>query len=163
MLVATVAFGMRVDRPMWAWCCTWSSRRAPRVICRNQAEPAVMASRRRCCCFIPMAIAAAAWAVRQGRDGAASQLRRMESVAEGPDCRHRPCCWQWVRWRNPAVVVIAAKPVVIQGQQLAQLCCALQQAEEGLEAADLAADLADDAHPAPLWRWALRRWWKRSW
>ena len=48
--------------------------------------------------------------------------------------------------------------LIQDGQQLAEpLLRALQQAEEGLEAADLAADLADEAHPAPLWRWALRR------
>ena len=161
VLVATVAFGMGVDRPDVGLVLHLELPASPEGYLQESGragrdgQPAEVLL-----LYSDGDRSSLAWAVRQGRDGAASQLRRMESIAEGPDCRQQALLLAVGEMAEPCGCCDRCQePVVIQdGQQLAQpLLRALQQAEEGLEAADLAADLADDAHPAPLWRWALRR------
>ena len=110
VLVATVAFGMGVDRPDVGLVLHLELPASPRAICRNRAERAVTASRLRCCCSIPMAIAAA-WPGRcakaaMARPASCGGWNRLRKV---PIAASRPCCWRLVRWLNPAVVVTAAK------------------------------------------------------
>ena len=144
VLVATVAFGMGVDRPDVGLVLHLELPASPEGYLQESGragrdgQPAEVLL-----LYSDGDRSSLAWAVRQGRDGAASQLRRMESIAEGPDCRQQALLLAVGEMAEPCGCCDRCEePVLIQdGQQLAEpLLRALQQAEEGLEAADLAAD-----------------------
>jgi ATP-dependent DNA helicase RecQ len=161
VLVATVAFGMGVDRPDVGLVLHLELPASPEGYLQESGragrdgQPAEVLL-----LYSDGDRSSLAWAVRKGREGAAVQLRRMESIAEGPGCRQQALLLAVGEMAEPCGSCDRClEPVLMQdGQQVARpLLRALEQADEGLEAADLAADLADEAHPAPLWRWALRR------
>ena len=150
VLVATVAFGMGVDRPDVGLVLHLELPASPEGYLQESGragrdgEPAEVLL-----LYSDGDRSSLAWAVRQGRDGAASQLRRMESIAEGLDCRQQALLLAVGEMAEPCGCCDRCQePVVIQdGQQLASRCCALfEHADDGLEAAELAAELADDAH-----------------
>ena len=90
VLVATVAFGRGVDRPDVGLVLHLELPASPEGYLQESGragrdgQPAEVLL-----LYSDGDRSSLAWAVRQGRDGAASQLRRMESIAEGPDCRQQ--------------------------------------------------------------------------
>ena len=127
---------------MWAWCAL-ELPASPEGYLQESGRAGVTVNQLVLLLYSDGDRSSLAWAVRQGRDGAASQLRRMESIAEGPDCRQQALLLAVGEMAEPCGCCDRCQdPVLIQdGQQLAQpLLNALAQAEEGLEAADLAAD-----------------------
>ena len=169
VLVATVAFGMGVDRPDVGLVLHLDLPSSPEGYLQESGragrdgEPAEVVM-----LYGDGDRGSLAWTIRASRDAseeqrgrqAQHQFRQMESVAEGAGCRQQALllavgelaepCGSCDRCLNPPLLQDAQADAI-------PLLEALAEASQGLEAADLAADLADEQTPAPLWRWALRR------
>ena len=169
VLVATVAFGMGVDRPDVGLVLHLDLPSSPEGYLQESGragrdgEPAEVVM-----LYGDGDRGSLAWTIRASRDAseeqrgrqAQHQFRLMESVAEGAGCRQQALllavgelaepCGSCDRCLNPPLLQDAQADAI-------PLLEALAEASQGLEAADLAADLADEQTPAPLWRWRLRR------
>lgn len=169
VLVATVAFGMGVDRPDVGLVLHLELPSSPEGYLQESgragrdgkpAEVVVL--------FRDGDRSGLAWAISAAKDPesklrnrlAHQQLRLMESVVEGAHCRQQALlaavgeltapCGQCDRCRLPVPLIDGSSAAI-------PLLKALAAAPKGLDSAALGADLASAEEPAPLWRWRLRR------
>ena len=169
VLVATVAFGMGVDRPDVGLVLHLELPSSPEGYLQESgragrdgkpAEVVVL--------YRDGDRSSLAWAINAAKDPesklrsrqAQTQLRLMESVAEGASCRQQallaavgelaPTCGKCDRCLKPLILINNAAAAI-------ELLKRLALAPKGLEAVGLAAEFASDDQPAALWRWHLRR------
>ncbi|MEB3177070.1 MAG: ATP-dependent DNA helicase RecQ [Synechococcus sp.] len=169
VLVATVAFGMGVDRPDVGLVLHLDLPSSPEGYLQESGragrdgEPAEVLM-----LYGDGDRSSLAWTIRAGRDEAAqqrgrqalAQLRLMESVAEGSGCRQQALLLAVGELAEPCGCCDRCqRPLTLHDSQsdAQPLLEALAAAPKGLEAAELAAALADGDEPAPVWRWRLRR------
>ena len=168
VLVATVAFGMGVDRPDVGLVLPRSPP-APRIVSRSRAAPGGMSRP------LPRPLhpgdTSADWAIcssaeesgdpqdRTRAELSQQQLRRMEAVAEGPVAASRPCCSPWVSSFPPAIAAIAAADPPLDGLVGSSVPSAgTTDQRSGVDLRSLGEDLAKaEGDEVDQWRWLARR------
>jgi ATP-dependent DNA helicase RecQ len=169
VLVATVAFGMGVDRPDVGLVLHLELPSSPEGYLQESGragrdgKPAQVVV-----LYRDGDRSGLAWAINAAKDPesklrsrlAQQQLRLMESVAEGASCRQQALLAAVGELSEPCGNCdrcLLPPPLRDCTTEALALLRPLGQQDRGMDAAALAANLATGGEPAPLWRWRLRR------